>query len=130
MCCAALCLTGCSKKEEKGQAGQQGISDLNKYAEDQKVEAKKTINIDPKMDIVNLAKCTAASMKIGQGIGVYKVWTEELTRRYGKIYPNKSTKELDEYVGERITDKLRSLNESGFDSQQAFSKYYDMNCKN
>ncbi|ENU80008.1 hypothetical protein F975_01760 [Acinetobacter sp. ANC 3789] len=125
-----LSLNGCSKTEKSKPIDQKQGSDLNKYAEEQKDKAAKIVNINPKMDIVNLAKCTAASMKIGQGIGIYKVWTEELTNRYRKIYPDKSVSELDSYVGERITDKLRSLRESGFDSQQAFSKYYDMNCKN
>lgn len=124
-----LLITGCSNKENEKQQESKENSELNKYAESQKVAASKTTSIDPNMDIIDLAKCTAASMKIGQGIGVYKVWTQELERRYAKIYKDKSSKEIESYAGERISDKLKSLKDSGLETQQSFLNYYNTNCK-
>lgn len=123
-----LTLIGCEKSSDKAVESK-NKSELNAYAENQKDSASKTIKIDPKMDIADLATCTAASMKIGQGIGVYKVWTEELTRRYGKIYSDKSASDLENYVGERITDKLKYLRSKGMDTQNSFLNFYDANCK-
>ncbi len=118
----ALVLVGCNKNESELNQPKQQKSELNQYADKQKNIASQSTKIDPKMDIVDLATCTAASMKIGQGIGVYKVWTEELTNRYRKTYPNKSESELDNYVSERIDDKLRYLKSKGLDSH--FRKTY------
>lgn len=124
-----LMLVGCDQSKEKTEDNEHKSAFTN-YITDKKDIAKKSIKIDPKIDIVDLTICTAASMKIGQGIGVYQVWTEELINRYRKTYPNKSESELDNYVSERIDEKLRYLKSKGLDSQISFAKFYDLNCKN
>ena len=124
-----LTLAGCGNKAPDKNQSEKQKSELNQSADKQKNIASQSTKIDPKMDIVDLATCTAASMKIGQGIGVYKVWTEELTNRYRKTYPSKSESEISNYVSERIDDKLRYLKSKGLDSQISFTKFYDLNCK-
>ncbi|MPW44795.1 hypothetical protein [Acinetobacter guerrae] len=125
-----LGLVGCNKETEISKNENKSNSELNKYAEQQRQEAAKQVTINPKKDIVEVARCTAASMRMGQGIGIYKVWTEELKSRYGKIYPQKGDAELEAYTGERITDKLEDLRNMGLDSTQSFYDYYKTNCLN
>lgn len=130
-------LLGCEKVEDNIDLEQPQIdknlekaqSEIRNYHEQQKEAAKATTKIDPKMDIVDLTICTATSMKIGEGIGVYQVWTEELNRRYKNIYPSKTDTEIDNYVSGRIDDKLRYLKDKGLETQQSFSKFYKENCK-
>lgn len=124
----AIALTGCGKKETENNSEQANQS-AKSYLEDQKNEAKKSVNINPNMDIVQLAVCTAASMKIGQGVGVYKVWTEELINRYHKAHPEMSENDLESYSSQRIDDKLRFLKDKGINSEQSFIDYYESNCK-
>lgn len=82
-----------------------------------------------KMDIVDLANCTAASMKMGNGISFYQKWADVLHVRYQKISPSKSFDEIDKYTSERIIDKKKGLERKGIQSQQAFTDYYNLNCK-
>ncbi|WP_335953696.1 hypothetical protein [Acinetobacter higginsii] len=121
-------LGGCEKPNNE-KTLEQAQKEFSNHVEDQKQKAETTTLIDPKMDIVDLAVCTAASMKIGEGIGVYRVWTDELTRRYKITYPAKSESEIESYVGERIDDKLKYLRGKGLENQQSFSKFYRENCK-
>ena len=82
-----------------------------------------------KMDITDLVNCTAASMKMGSGIAFYQKWADVLHVRYQKISPEKSFDDIDKYTSERILDKKRELERSGIRSQQAFTDYYNINCK-
>lgn len=122
-------MVGCGDREPEPVNPDKQKIDLSKYTDEQKNSARKNVQIDPNMDIVDLAVCTAASMKIGQGIGVYKVWTEELTNRYRKAHPNKSESELEIYSSERIDDKLAYLKGKGLDTQELFLDYYKENCQ-
>lgn len=83
--------------------------------------------VESSLDSVELAKCTAAAMK-SQKIDIFTKWYDVLKAKYGQIYPNKSTKELDDYALERVLDKRRYLESKGYDSKPAFNKYYQMNC--
>ncbi|TVT78615.1 hypothetical protein [Acinetobacter colistiniresistens] len=124
----AFSLFGCEKPDNE-KTLEQARNDLSGHIEAKNAQDKSATQIDPNMDIVELAICTAASMKIGEGIGVYRAWTEELTRRYKKTYPTKSQADVENYVSERIDDKLRYLKGKGLDTKQSFSKYYRENCK-
>lgn len=82
-----------------------------------------------KMKITDLTSCTAASMKMGNGIAFYEKWADVLHVRYQHTSPSKSFDEIDKYTSEMILDKKRELEKSGIHSQQAFTDYYDANCK-
>lgn len=125
-----LILIGCSKDEKIEQPA---VDVKSQYQENiqKKVDlAKSEINIPESMGSPEIALCAAASMKIGQGIGVYRVWVNALDERYTKIYPSKSKEEIEAYISERIDDKLQKLRRDGLDTQVAFSKFYNLNCKN
>ncbi|MBA1250293.1 MULTISPECIES: hypothetical protein [Pseudomonas] len=77
----------------------------------------------------DLAMCTAAAMKSGQGIELYKVWSSALDSRYKVIYPTLSDADRDAYTSERIIDKRKSLQTQGIGTTPAFKKFYDDNCK-
>lgn len=77
----------------------------------------------------DLATCTAAAMKSGQGIELYQVWSSALDSRYKVIYPNLSDTDRDAYTSERILDKRRNLQTRGIGTAPAFRKFYDENCK-
>lgn len=81
------------------------------------------------IDITDLATCTAAAMKSGQGIILFNKWSNALQAKYQLIYPQKSHQEIDSYSAGRIMDKKRRLQEKGLDSTSAFKNYYDVNCK-
>lgn len=107
----------------------EAISTYRENIEQQKNEASSKVYIPKDMDIVEVVKCTSAVMKSGQGIGIYKVWVGELTKRYALIYPDKSSDYIDGYVSERVSDKLEYLKSKGLDSTLSFKKYYQQNCE-
>jgi len=77
---------------------------------------------------VDLAVCTAAVMKSGQGIALYKTWSGALDERYKVIYPKLSDKERDAYTSERIIDKRRALEAKGIVTVPAYKRFYVENC--
>lgn len=77
---------------------------------------------------VELATCTAAVMKSGMGIDAYEKWSNALHRRYQRMHPSKSTKEIDKYTAERIVDKRAELQRKGISTTVAFKRFYEMNC--
>lgn len=77
----------------------------------------------------DVALCTAAAMKSGQGIELYKVWSTALYSRYKLIYPKLSDADRDAYTSERIIDKRKSLQTRGIETAPAFKKFYDDNCR-
>jgi len=91
--------------------------------------SESTVKIPKNLDVVEIAKCTAAAMKAGQGIELYRPWADELTRRYSKIYPEKSKSEIDNYTTERILDKRRYLESLGISTPVGFYKFYKQNCE-
>lgn len=82
-----------------------------------------------KMEVTDLAICTAAAMKSGNGIATYNDWSELLEKRYKSIYPKMSTQELDQYTAQRIQDKLSYLKQNGILTNFKFKEFYDKNCK-
>jgi hypothetical protein len=76
----------------------------------------------------DMAVCTAAAMKSGQGFDLYKRWVGALEARYKIIYSNLSPKEVDSYTAERVMDKKRSLNKKGIQTSSAFKNFYSVNC--
>jgi hypothetical protein len=84
---------------------------------------------DPKMDVTDIALCTAAAMKSGQGIEVYRRWSSALLKRYQVIYPNYSTQQLDAYTAERTLDKRKELERRGIHTRPAFQKFLKENCE-
>ncbi len=83
-----------------------------------------------KLGTVDMVVCTAAVMKAGMGIDPYLKWTEALKGRYKKMYPTKTTREIDIYMSERIIDKRAALQRQGIQTTPAFKQFYDVNCKN
>lgn len=81
------------------------------------------------LDTPDLALCTAAAMKSGQGFDLYNSWVQPLNARYKVIYPNLSEKERDAYTAERVLDKRAALNRKGIATTPAFKTFYDTNCK-
>lgn len=116
-------------EKDSDQTNNEAISAYREKIEQQKNEASSKVDIQKDMDIVEVVKCTAAVMKSGQGIGIYKVWVGELTKRYSLIYPDKSPDYIDSYISERVSDKLEYLKSKGLDSTLSFKKYYQQNCE-
>ena len=81
------------------------------------------------LDITDMAICTAAAMKSGNGIEIYKRWANALNARYKIIFPHLSDKERDIYTAERIMDKKKALNRKGYETTPTFKKFYSLNCK-
>lgn len=77
----------------------------------------------------DLALCTAAVMKSGQGFDLYKTWVGALDARYKVMYPHKSDKERDAYTAERVLDKRQELTRKGIATVPAYKSFYDTNCK-
>lgn len=81
------------------------------------------------MEVSDLALCTAAAMKSGQGIETYRKWSGALLKRYQVIYPNYTPKQLDSYAAERTLDKRRELERRGIHTGPAFLKFFKDNCE-
>lgn len=81
------------------------------------------------MDVTDLALCTAAAMKSGQGINTYQKWSAALEKRYKVIFPNLTAKQLDSYTAERTVDKRRELERRGIHTTPAFLKFFKDNCE-
>jgi hypothetical protein len=124
-------LVGCSSdnKEVESVKVDPEIQAAYKEQMRQKQAAYPKINIPKSMDVVEMAKCTAAAMKAGQGIELFNPWAEALTLRYKAIYPNKNSDELDRYTTERIIDKRRYLESIGISTSVGFYKFYKQNCQ-
>lgn len=124
-------LVGCSDKKDSASFENSNIkSEYIKNTQKQVDVAKSEVVIPTNIGSPELATCAAASMKIGKGIGVYKVWVDALSSRYSKTYPEKSRAEIEQYTSDRISDKLNYLKSNGYETQEAFVKYYELNCKN
>lgn len=80
------------------------------------------------LSTVDMAVCTAAAMKSGQGIQLYTTWANALEARYKRIYSNKSQKEIESYTVERVLDKRKKLNNDGISTTPAFKNFYTKNC--
>lgn len=76
----------------------------------------------------DLALCTAAAMKSGQGFDLYNDWAKALDARYRRMYPQKSVAEVDAYTAERVVDKRKNLERRGIGTTPAYRKFYDENC--
>ena len=121
---------GCSDNDQNSlQVDKEKLAAYDKKMQEKVDLVKSETNIPTNMGTPEVALCAAASMKIGQGIAIYKVWTGELSARYRKIYSDKSETEIEKYTSERITDKLDSLKEQGYSTPEAFLKFYKLNCK-
>lgn len=126
-----LVLVGCSNNnhEVENVKTDPEIKAAYKEQMQKKQEAYPKVNIPKSMDVVEMAKCTAAAMKAGQGIELFNPWAEALTLKYGLIYPNKNSDELDRYTTERIIDKRRYLESIGISTPVGFYKFYKQNCE-
>ncbi len=82
------------------------------------------------LETVDMVRCTAAVMRAGMGIELYRKWTKALEQRYSKMYKSKTAKEVDAYISERILDKRAELQRQGMQTTAALKRYYDLNCKN
>lgn len=122
-----LALYGCSDTKEVESDPEIKAKYEQKIKE--KIDANPKINIPSSMDVVDIAVCTAAAMKAGQGIELFRPWADTLTARYKKIYPNKSPEELDSYVTERMSDKRKYLESTGISTSAGFYKFYKQNCE-
>jgi hypothetical protein len=78
---------------------------------------------------VDLALCTAAAMKSGQGIPLYTRWSSALDARYKIIYPALSDAQRDAYTSERIIDKRKNLERRGIATAPAYLRFYGSNCE-
>lgn len=126
----SLSMLGCSKSDdiEKVESSNAKI-EYQKNLQQQVDVAKSGVKIPENMGSPEMALCAASAMKNGQGIGVYKVWVNELNSRYQKNYPEKTKTEIDQYTSERIEDKLNSLKSKGYATQTAFLEFYKVNCQ-
>ncbi|WP_223572146.1 hypothetical protein [Xanthomonas citri] len=84
--------------------------------------------IPEKMDITEMANCTAAAMKSGDR-ALWNEWLAGLKKRYAVIYPAKSAAEIEQYTIGRVQDKRRRLQGMGIDSTSANRDYLAKNCK-
>ena len=126
-----LVMVGCSNNNSEAENVKTDSEIKVAYKEQmqKKQEAYPKVNIPKSMDVVEMAKCTAAAMKAGQGIELFTPWAEALTAKYGLIYPNKNSDELDRYTTERIIDKRRYLESTGISTPIGFYKFYKQNCE-
>lgn len=81
------------------------------------------------MGVTDIALCTAAAMKSGQGIDLYRKWSTALKRRYQAMHPSYTSEQLDGYTAERTIDKRRELERRGIHTTPAFLKFFKDNCE-
>lgn len=126
-----LIVAGCSNNNSETVNAKTDSEIKAAYKEQmqKKQEVHPKVNIPESMDVVEMAKCTAAAMKAGQGIELFNPWAEALTAKYALIYPNKNPDELDRYTTERIIDKRRYLESIGMSTPVDFYNFYKQNCK-
>lgn len=92
------------------------------------VASGKSFSDKSPLETTDLAVCTAAAMKSGQGFNLYNRWVTALDARYKVIFPQLTSKERDSYTSERVIDKRKLLNRQGIFTPPAFRKFYTDNC--